>query len=102
MVLPAEVVDVFGYALYLAQTGDRHEQPKPLRGFGSAGVLEVVEDVRGNAYRAVYTVRYAARVFVLHVFQKKSKSGIATPKVDMDLIKDRLKVAATRAKELER
>jgi phage-related protein len=95
------VVDIFGYALYLAQTGDRHEQAKPLRGFGSAGVLEVVEDWRGNAYRAVYTVRYAARVFVLHVFQKKSKSGIATPKPDMDLIKDRLKVAAARAKELE-
>jgi len=101
MALPPEVVDVFGYALYLAQTGARHDQAKPLRGFGSAGVLEVVEDWRGNAYRAVYTVRYAARVFVLHVFQKKSKSGIATPKPDMDLIKDRLKAAAARAKELE-
>jgi phage-related protein len=101
MALPSEVVDVFGYALYLAQIGDRHDQAKPLRGFGSAGVLEVVEDWRGNAYRAVYTVRYAARVFVLHVFQKKSKSGIATPKPDVDLIKERLKAAATRAKELE-
>jgi len=101
MALPPEVVDVFGYALYLAQTGERHEQAKPLRGFGSAGVLEVVEDWRGNAYRAVYTVRFAARVFVLHVFQKKSKSGIATPKPDVDLIKERLKAAATRAKELE-
>ena len=101
MALPSEVVDVFGYALYLAQIGERHDQAKPLRGFGSAGVLEVVEDWRGNAYRAVYTVRYAARVFVLHVFQKKSKSGIATPKPDVDLIKERLKAAATRAKELE-
>ncbi|OGA61667.1 MAG: addiction module toxin RelE [Betaproteobacteria bacterium RIFCSPLOWO2_12_FULL_65_14] len=101
MALPAQVVDVFGYALYLAQTGGRHDQAKPLRGFGSEGVLEVVEDWRGDAYRAVYTVRYAARVFVLHVFQKKSKHGIATPKADMDLIKDRLKAAATRAKELE-
>lgn len=101
MALPPEVVDVFGYALYLAQTGGRHDQAKPLRGFGSAAVLEVVEDWRGNTYRAVYTVRYAARVFVLHVFQKKSKSGIATPKPDMDLIKDRLKAAAARAKELE-
>jgi phage-related protein len=101
MALPPEVVDVFGYALYLAQTGERHDQAKPLRGFGSAGVLEVVEDWRGNAYRAVYTVRFSARVFVLHVFQKKSKSGIATPKPDMDLIKDRLKAAATRAKELQ-
>lgn len=101
MALPAKVVDVFGYALYLAQIGERHDQAKPLRGFGSAGVLEVVEDWRGNAYRAVYTVRYAARVFVLHVFQKKSKSGIETPKPDVDLIKERLKAAAARAKELE-
>ena len=99
--LPAAVVDVFGYALYLAQIGTKHEQAKPLKGFGSAGVLEVVEDSRGGTYRAVYTVRFAARVFVLHVFQKKSKSGIATPKADLDLIKARLKLAAKRAKELE-
>jgi phage-related protein len=101
MALPAGVVDVFGYALHLAQMGDKHPQAKPLQGFGSTGVLEVVEDWHGNAYRAVYTVRYAARVFVLHVFQKKSKSAIATPKPDVDLIKTRLKAAATRAKELE-
>jgi len=72
-----------------------------LKGFGSAGVLEVVEDSRAGTYRAVYTVRFAARVFVLHVFQKKSKSGIATPKADLDLIKARLKLAEKRAKELE-
>lgn len=101
LALPEEVVNVFGYALYLAQTGSKHDQAKPLRGFGSAGVLEVVEDRRGETYRAVYTVQYAARVFVLHVFQKKSKSGIATPKPDLDLIRNRLKVAARRAKELE-
>jgi len=99
--LPDEVVHVFGYALYLAQIGGKHVQAKPLKGFGSAGILEVVEDWRGNTYRAVYTVRYAVRVFVLHVFQKKSKSGIATPKPDLELIKSRLKVAAKRAKELE-
>jgi phage-related protein len=99
--LPEEVVDVFGYALYLAQTGSKHDQAKPLRGFGSAGVLEVVEDRRGDTYRAVYTVQFPVRVFVLHVFQKKSKSGIATPKPDLDLIRNRLKVAARRAKELE-
>lgn len=99
--LPEDVIHVFGYALYLAQIGQKHEQAKPLRGFGSAGVLEVIEDWRGNTYRAVYTVRYVARVFVLHVFQKKSKSGIATPKPDLDLIKERLKAAASRAKELE-
>jgi len=99
--LPDEVMDVFGYALFLAQTGGKHDQAKPLRGFGSAGVLEVVEDFRGNAYRAVYTVRFEKRVFVLHVFQKKSKTGIATPRPDMDLIRERLKVAARRAKELK-
>lgn len=101
LALPGEVVDVFGYALHLAQTGTKHSQAKPLHGFGSAGVLEVVEDSRGNTYRAVYTVRFAVRVFVLHVFQKKSKSGVATPKPDVDLIRNRLKVAVKRAKELE-
>ena len=101
MALPDEVVNVFGYALYLAQTGGKHAQAKALQGFGSAGVLEVVEDWSGNTYRAVYTVRFVVRVFVLHVFQKKSKSGIATPKPDLDLIKGRLKAAAKRAKELE-
>lgn len=99
--LPDEVMDVFGYALFLAQTGGKHDQAKPLKGFGSAGVLEVVEDWQGNTYRAVYTVRFAERVFVLHVFQKKSKSGIATPKPDMNLIRERLKTAARRAKELK-
>jgi phage-related protein len=98
--LPDEVVDIFGYALYLAQSGGRHPQAKPLKGFASAGVLEVVEDWRGNAFRAVYTVRFGERVYVLHVFQKKSKSGIATPKTDMDLIRARLKAAERHAKEL--
>ena len=99
--LPDEVMDVFGYALYLAQAGGKHLQAKSLQGFGSAGVLEVVEDWRGNAYRAVYTVRFEERVFVLHVFQKKSKTGIETPKPDRDLIRKRLQVAARRAKELK-
>lgn len=99
--LPDEVMDVFGYALHLAQAGGKHVQAKPMHGFGSAGVLEVVEDWRGDAYRAVYTVRFEERVFVLHVFQKKSKSGVATPKRDLELIRQRLKVAAMRAKELK-
>jgi phage-related protein len=98
--LPDEVIDVFGYALHLAQTGGRHAQAKPLQGFGSAGVIEVAEDWRGNTFRAVYTVRFEDRVYVLHVFQKKSKSGITTPKPDMVLIRDRLKVATRHAKEL--
>src|SRR5213596_1381067 len=100
MALPVEVIDTFGYALYLGQTGKKHEQAKPLRGFGSAGVLEIVEDWRGNASRAVYTVRFATAVFSLHVFQKKAKSGIATPKQDMELIKARLKAAERIVKGL--
>jgi phage-related protein len=79
---------------HLAQTGKRHDSTKVLRGFGDASVLEVIESQAGNAYRAVYTVRFAAAVIVLHVFQKKSKSGIETPKPDMDLIEARLKNAA--------
>jgi phage-related protein len=102
MALPEEVIDTFGYALHLAQTGKKHEQAKPLHGFGSAGVLEIVEDWRGNTYRAVYTVRFATAVFVLHVFQKKAKRGIATPRQDMDLIKERLKAAEQFVKELAR
>ena len=92
--LPSSVIDVFGYALYLAQTGGRHEQTEILRGFGDASVLEVTESTSRSTYRAVYTVRFSDAVYVLHVFQKKSKSGIATPKPDMDLIEDRLKQAA--------
>lgn len=87
---------------YLAQDGRKHEQAKPLRGFGSAGVLEVVEDWDRSTYRAVYTVRFERAVFVLHVSQKKSKRGAATPKADIDLIRERLKVAEQMAKELSR
>ncbi len=100
MALPDGVIDTFGYALHLAQTGKKHEQTKPLHGFGSAGVLEIVEDWRGSTYRAVYTVRFAARVFVLHIFQKKAKSGTATPRQDMELIRERLQAAEQIAKEL--
>jgi len=100
LALPEEVIDAFGYALYVAQTGKKHEKAKALHGFGSAGILEIVEDWRGNAYRAVYTVRFSAAVFVLHVFQKKAKHGIATPRQDLELIRERLKVAEQMAKEL--
>lgn len=95
--MPDEVQDAMGYALHLAQTGKKHPQAKPLKGFGSAGVLEVVEDDAGNTYRAVYTVRLACAVYVLHCFQKKSKSGTATPKPDLDLIRERLKSAEAHA-----
>jgi phage-related protein len=100
MALPPAVRRRFGYALALAQLGDRDDAATVLKGFGGAGVLEVVEDDAGGTYRAVYTVKFAEAVFVLHCFQKKSKRGIATPKADMDLIRTRLKVAEAMAKEL--
>ena len=90
---PEEVKDVMGYALHLAQAGGKHDAAKPLSGFGGAGVLEVVEDHDGDTYRAVYTVKFADRVYVLHAFQKKAKKGIKTPKKDIDLVRDRLKLA---------
>lgn len=95
--MPDAVQDAFGFALYLAQIGKKHEQAKPLKGFGSAGVLEVVKDTDGNTYRAVYTVKFGHAVYVLHCFQKKSKRGIATPKPDMDVIRERLKAALVHA-----
>ena len=91
--MPSSVQDTFGYALHLAQMGSKHIRAKPLKGFGSAGVLEVVESEAGSTYRAVYTVKVAGAVYVLHCFQKKSHSGIETPKPDMDLIKSRLQDA---------
>jgi phage-related protein len=100
MALPPDVRRRFGYALSLAQMGDQDDAAKVLKGFGGAGVLEVVEDDTGGTYRAVYTVKFADAVFVLHCFQKKSKSGIATPKTDMDIIRARLKVAEAIAQGL--
>jgi len=73
--------------------GERPPEAKTLKGFSGAGVLELIEDYRGGTYRAVYTVRFITKVYVLHVFQKKAKHGIATPKQEMDLIRDRLKLA---------
>jgi phage-related protein len=90
---PEEVKDSMGFALYVAQQGGKHRDAKPLRGFGGTGILEIVADFDGDTYRAVYTVRFAGRVYVLHAFQKKSKTGIKTPKAEIDLIKSRLKRA---------
>jgi len=90
---PEDVKDTIGYALYIAQRGGKHADAKPLKGFGGAGMLEVVENHAGDTYRAVYTVRLAGRICVLHVFQKKSKAGIKTPKPEIDLIRSRLKRA---------
>jgi phage-related protein len=97
LAMPSEVQDTFGYALHLAQTGGKHVQAKPLKGFGSAGVLEVVESEAGSTFRAVYMVKIAEAVYVLHCFQKKSSTGIATPKPDMDLVRERLKAALAHA-----
>jgi phage-related protein len=90
---PEAVAGAVGYALYEAQKGNKHPNAKPLQGFGGAGVLEVVEDYDGETYRAIYTVRLAGRIYVLHVFQKKSKRGIATPKSEIALVQARLKRA---------
>lgn len=90
-----------GYALYVAQRGGKHRDAKVLAGFGGAGVVEVVTDYRGDAFRAVYTVQFANGVYVLHVFQKKSKTGRATPRADLDLVRLRLKEAERMAKEMK-
>lgn len=90
---PEEVMDEVGYALHLAQVGDKHPHAKPLKGFGGAGVLEVVAQDDGNTYRAMYTVKFKDAVYVLHVFQKKSRKGISTPQEHIDLVKRRLKIA---------
>ena len=82
-----------GFALKFAQAGEKHANAKPLKGFGGTGVLEIVEDFAGDAYRAVYTIKFEEAIYVLHAFQKKSKSGISTPKREMDLIGERLKRA---------
>lgn len=99
--LPVNVRKAVGFALHFAQNGQQHPASKVLKGFGGTGVLEVVENDGGGTYRAVYTVRFEEAVFVLHCFQKKSKSGIATPKADMDVVRARLKVAEAIAKEIK-
>ena len=91
--LPKPVTYVFGYAILLAQCGERHPDAKSLKGFGGAGVLEVVENYDGDTYRAVYTVKFEGVVYVLDAFQKKSKRGSELPKIDMERIKLRLKAA---------
>jgi phage-related protein len=90
LAMPRAVQREFGFALHLAQMGTRHPGTKVLKGFGSAGVLEVVEDFATDTYRAVYTVRFSEAVFVLHCFKKKSTKGSETPKPDMELIRKRL------------
>jgi phage-related protein len=92
LAFPADVQNEMGYALGLAQLGAKHPKAKPWKGEGP-GIFGIVEDHRGDAFRAVYTVRFAEVVYVLHAFQKKSKTGIKTPQDDVNLIAERLKRA---------
>lgn len=87
---PEQVRRNIGQALYAAQQGETDPAAKPLKGFGGTRVMEIVERDRSGAYRAVYTAQLADAIYVLHVFQKKSKRGIATPRHDIDLIRRRL------------
>jgi phage-related protein len=90
---PEAVKDEMGFALYEAQCGMRPLDAKPLKGFGGANVLEIISNYQTETYRAVYTVKFGERIYVLHAFQKKSKKGVATPQSDIELIKRRLKQA---------
>lgn len=92
LAFPNPVIDNIGYALGVAQLGGKHPRAKPWKGEGG-GVFEVVEDFSGDTYRAVYTVRFADVIYVLHAFQKKSTKGIATAATDVAMIKARLRLA---------
>lgn len=100
MELPVPVRKFFGHALHFAQMGEQHDAAKVLKGFGGSGVLEIIEGDSSGTYRAVYTVKFQEAVFVLHCFHKKSKSGIATPRKEMEIVQTRFKIAEVLAKEL--
>lgn len=93
LAFPDAVKDEMGYALHQAQMGGKSTDAKPLKGFGGAGVLEIMANDMGDTFRTVYTVKFSIAVYVLHAFQKKSKSGIKTPAEDMKLIEQRFKAA---------
>ena len=97
---PKEIINSAGYALYLAQSGEKYIHSKVLKGFGGAGIIEIIESDPSGTFRIVYTIQLANVIFVLHAFQKKSKQGIKTPKPEIDLIKKRLKEAQEIYKEL--
>ena len=90
---PEDVRQMMGFALYMAESGGKHIAAKPLRGYGGAGVLEVVDDFDGDTYRTVYTVRFAEAIYVLHAFQKRSTRGVATPKREVEIVNARLELA---------
>jgi phage-related protein len=90
---PSEIRSVVGYALYAAQNGTLDPAAKPMKGFGGASVIEIIAPFAGDTWRAIYTVRFQGAVYVLHAFQKKSKSGASTPKKEIQLIHQRLAAA---------
>ena len=96
---PDEVKSEMGYALFQAEAGGRHRKAKTFKGAGDAGVIEIVDDYRGDTFRTIYTVRFASALYVLHAFQKKSKKGKETPKSDLHLIEQRLRDAERLHKE---
>jgi phage-related protein len=99
LALPDEVQKEIGFILFQVQCGKMPPEAKPLKGYGGASVQEIVVDYNRDTYRAVYTVQFAAQIYVLHVFKKKSKSGSATPKPDLELIARRLKQAVEMEKD---
>lgn len=96
---PVGIKKEMGHALYIAQEGGKHKNAKPLKGFRGANVLEIVEEDEAGTYRIMYTVQFEYVMYVLHAFQKKSKTGIKTPKQDMDLVEIRLNWARQKYKE---
>lgn len=96
--MPQRVQEEFGFALYLAQLGNRHGKAKPLSGFGSAGVLEVRQSLAGSTFRAIYLVEFEDAVYVLHCFQKKSHHGSRTPLEHIRLIESRLRFVRSQAR----
>jgi phage-related protein len=97
--LPKGVRSTFGYAILLAELGGKHPDAKPMKGFGGAGVLEVVEDLDGDTYRAIYSVKFGKTIYVLHAFKKKSTIGFKTPPRDMEIITKRLRLAEEHHKK---
>ena len=96
---PADIRKEMGHALYIAQEGGKHKNAKPLKGLRGASVLEIVEEDGSGTYRTMYTVEFEKVIYVLHAFQKKSKTGIKTPKQNIDLVETRLKWAQQKYKE---
>ncbi len=95
---PDEVQQTFGFELYQVQTGDMPSSAKPLRGNNLSGVYELRENYDGNTYRAVYIAKLRDKIYVLHCFQKKSKTGVATPQKNIDVIKKSLQMAIEDSK----